>query len=135
MEIHVLALKHSNLPLYCFRVLYWLTIGCWPKHLFPFLFPLLSEKNLKSRNITKTTCFILFILYPEFYQDTNEEYGVGIYTLRCELADGKGYYLCAEITKYFLWWVSSLKVNNLFLVSKELNQNSLCAHISMRCGT
>ena len=60
------------------------------------------KKIEKSRNITKTTCFSLFILYPEFYQDTNEEYRAGTYTLRCELADAKGYYLCAEDDKVFL---------------------------------
>lgn len=59
-------------------------------------------KHWKCKSKTQSTCLILSILYSEFYQDTNEEYGAGTYTLRCELADGKWYYLCAEDGKVFL---------------------------------
>ena len=61
-----------------------------------------TEQQYRKNKKNNSTCFILPIFYPEFYQDTNGEYGTGTYTLRCELADGKWYYLCAEDNKVFL---------------------------------
>ena len=70
--------------------------------IFNLSFVLVTSTEQKYRKKKLKTCLFLSNLYSEFYQDTNEGYGAGTYTLRCELADGKWYYLCAEDHKVFL---------------------------------